>query len=116
LESLHVTGQALGNEAMRKVIDDAANDVKNGKPLSEPLSQSKYFPPVLSQMVAVGEETGDIETVLIKLADFYDREVDEVAESLTSILEPLMIVILGSVVGVIALSVFGPISQLTQTL
>jgi len=116
LESLHVTGQALGNEAMRAVIENAAIEVKNGKPLSEPLSQSKYFPPVLSQMVAVGEETGDIETVLTKLADFYDREVDDVAASLTSILEPLMIVILGSVVGVIALSVFGPISQLTQSL
>lgn len=116
LESLHVTGQALGNEAMREVIENAAKDVKNGKPLSEPLSQSKYFPPVLSQMVAVGEETGDIETVLTKLADFYDREVDDVAASLTSIIEPLMIVVLGSIVGVIALSVFGPISQLTQTL
>lgn len=116
LESLHVTGQAIGNEAMRAVIENAAKEVKNGKPLSEPLSQSKYFPPVLSQMVAVGEETGDIETVLTKLADFYDREVDDVAASLTSILEPLMIVILGSIVGVIALSVFGPISQLTQSL
>ena len=116
LESLRVTGEAMGNEAMHKVITHAAEEVKAGKPLSVPLSESRYFPPVLSQMVAVGEETGDIESVLIKLADFYDREVDEVASSLTSILEPLMIVVLGSVVGVIALSVFGPISQLTQTL
>ena len=116
LESLRITGSALGNEAMRKVLDDAAEDIKAGKPLSEPLSKSSYFPPVLSQMVAVGEETGDMESVLLKLADFYDREVDDVANSLTSILEPVMIVILGGVVGTLALSVFGPISQLTQTL
>ncbi len=116
LESLHITGQALGNEVMRKVLDDAAEDIKAGKPLSEPLSKSSYFPPVLSQMVAVGEETGDMESVLLKLADFYDREVDDVANSLTSILEPVMIVVLGGVVGTLALSVFGPISQLTQTL
>ena len=101
---------------MRKVLDDAAEDIKAGKPLSEPLGKSSYFPPVLSQMVAVGEETGDMESVLLKLADFYDREVDDVANSLTSILEPVMIVILGGVVGTLALSVFGPISQLTQTL
>jgi type IV pilus assembly protein PilC len=116
LESLRITGQALGNEAMRKVLDDAAEEIKAGKPLSEPLSKSRYFPPVLSQMIAVGEETGDMESVLLKLADFYDREVDDVANSLTSILEPIMIVVLGGVIGMLALSVFGPISQLTQTI
>ena len=116
LEALEVTGEALGNEAMRKVLVGASAEIKNGKPLSEPLSKSSYFPPVLSQMIAVGEETGDIDTVLIKLADFYDREVDEVAESLTSILEPIMIVVLGSIIGTIALSVFGPISQLSQAI
>jgi type IV pilus assembly protein PilC len=91
-------------------------EIQEGAPLSVPLSRSKYFPPVLSQMMAVGEETGDIETVLIKLANFYDREVDEVTESLTSILEPIMIVVLGSIIGVIALSVYGPITQLTKTI
>jgi type IV pilus assembly protein PilC len=116
LESLRVTGEALGNEVLKQVLVDAAIEIQEGAPLSVPLSRSKYFPPVLSQMMAVGEETGDIETVLIKLANFYDREVDEVTESLTSILEPIMIVVLGSIIGVIALSVYGPITQLTKTI
>jgi len=116
LESLRVTGEALGNEVLKQVLVDAAIEIQEGAPLSVPLSRSKYFPPVLSQMMAVGEETGDIETVLIKLANFYDREVDEVTESLTSILEPIMIVVLGSIIGVIALSVYGPITQLTETI
>jgi len=116
LESLNVTANAVGNEVIKRHILDAQQAVKNGKSLSEPLSGVKLFPPILSQMIAIGEETGEIDTVLEKLADFYDQEVDQVANSLTSILEPIMIVILGSIIGVIALSVFGPISSITQSI
>ena len=113
LESLRVTGRASGNKVIERHIFEAAKEVKAGKPLSDPLSRVKIFPPILSQMVAVG---GQIDNVLEKLADFYEREVDEVTESLSSIIEPILIVILGTIVGTIALSVFGPLSQLTQSI
>lgn len=116
LESLKVTGRASGNKVIERYIFEAAAEVKAGKPLSDPLSRVKIFPPILSQMVAVGEETGQIDNVLEKLAGFYEREVDELTESLSSIIEPILIVILGSIVGTIALSVFGPLSQLTQNI
>jgi type IV pilus assembly protein PilC len=77
---------------------------------------SKHFPPIVPQMLAVGEETGQIDTILIKVADFYDEEVDTVIDSMSSILEPMMIVILGSVVGLIAASVMGPIASLSKNL
>jgi type IV pilus assembly protein PilC len=114
LDALEVTGGAIGNKVIEKELQDAANDVKAGKPLSEPLSRSKIFPPIVAQMIAVGEETGQIDTILVKVADFYDEEVDTVIESLSSIIEPLMIIVLGSLVGLIAASVMGPIASLSQ--
>jgi len=114
LQALKVTADAAGNEVIRQTITNAAKEVEQGKPLSQPLSDAKFFPPILSQMVAVGEETGEIDKILAKLADFYDQEVDRAAESMTSIIEPLMIVVLGGIVGVVVLSVFGPISSISQ--
>lgn len=116
LDSLQVTSEAIGNAVIQKELSGAIKAVKNGKPISEPLAQSKVFPPIVSQMIAIGEETGEIEDILNKLAGFYEEEVDRVSSSLTSIIEPIMIVILGGIIGVIALSVFGPISSITQEL
>jgi type IV pilus assembly protein PilC len=114
LESLDVTGGAIGNKVIEAELKAAAVEVKNGKQLSEPLSQSKYFPAIVGQMLAVGEETGQIDTVLIKVADFYEEEADVVIDSLSALIEPLMIIFLGAVVGVIAASVMGPISNLNK--
>ncbi len=114
LDALSVTGNAIGNKVIEAELQEAAKEVKNGKPLSEPISQSKIFPAIVAQMLAVGEETGQIDTILVKIADFYDEEVDTVIESLSSIIEPLMIIVLGSIVGVIAASVMGPIASLSQ--
>jgi type IV pilus assembly protein PilC len=114
LEALEVTGGAIGNKVIEKELADAAKEVRNGKPLSEPIAASKYFPPIVAQMLAVGEETGQIDTILIKVADFYDEEVDTVIDSLSAIIEPIMIVIMGSIVGLIAASVMGPITSLSQ--
>jgi type IV pilus assembly protein PilC len=114
LDALQVTGGAIGNKVIEKELMDAANDVRAGKPLSEPIGKSKIFPPIVAQMLAVGEETGQIDTILVKVADFYDEEVDTVIDSLSSIIEPLMIIVLGSIVGVIAASVMGPIASLSQ--
>jgi type IV pilus assembly protein PilC len=114
LDALEVTGGAIGNKVIQEELSEAAKEVKNGKPLSEALSKSKHFPPIVFQMLAVGEETGQIDTILVKVADFYDEEVDTVIDSLSSIIEPLMIIVLGSIVGLIAASVMGPIASLSQ--
>lgn len=114
LDALEVTGGAIGNKVIEKELAEAAKDVRNGKPLSEPIAASKHFPPIVAQMLAVGEETGQIDTILVKVADFYDEEVDTTIESLSSIIEPIMIVIMGSIVGLIAASVMGPITSLSQ--
>jgi type IV pilus assembly protein PilC len=116
LDALQVTGSAIGNKVIEEELKDAAEEVRNGKPLSEPMSRSKIFPPIVAQMLAVGEETGQIDKILIKIADFYDEEVDTVIDSLSSIIEPVMIIVLGSIVGVIAASVMGPIASLSQNI
>lgn len=116
LEALDVTAKAIGNTVIEKELMAAAKEVRNGKQLSEPLSESKLFPPIVSQMLAVGEETGQTETILVKVADFYEEEVDALVGALSSIIEPVMIVVMGAMVGLIAASVIGPISSLAQNI
>lgn len=116
LDALEVTGGAIGNKVIEAELKEAAKAVKNGKQLSESLSQSKNFPPIVTQMLAIGEETGQIDTILIKVADFYEEEVAVVIDSLSSIIEPIMIVVLGGMVGMIAASVMGPISSLSKNI
>lgn len=116
LDALEVTGGAIGNKVIEAELKDAAIQVKNGKPLSEPISKSKHFPPIVPQMLAVGEETGQIDTVLIKVADFYEEEVSTLIDGLASIIEPIMIVVLGGAVGLIAASVMGPIASLSKNM
>jgi len=116
LDALAVTGGAIGNRVIQAELADAAKEVQNGRPLSLAIAKCKHFPPIVSQMLAVGEETGQIDTILVKVADFYDEEVDATIDGLSSIIEPLMILVLGSVVGVIAASVMGPIASLSQNI
>jgi type IV pilus assembly protein PilC len=116
LDALEVTGGAIGNKVLEKELQDASKEVKNGKPLSEPMAASKFFPPIVGQMLAVGEETGQVDTILIKIADFYEEEVTTVIDSLSSIIEPVMIIVIGAMVGVIAASVMGPISSLSKNI
>lgn len=116
LDALEVTGGAIGNKVLEKELQEAAKDVKNGKQLSEPLANSKYFPPIVAQMLAVGEETGQVDTILIKVADFYEEEVSTMIDGLSALIEPLMIIGIGAIVGVIAASVMGPISSLSKNI
>ncbi|MDB5168932.1 MAG: Type secretion system protein [Candidatus Saccharibacteria bacterium] len=116
LEALEVTGAALGNKVIEKELKEAAEQVRNGKQLSEPISQSKHFPPIVAQMLLVGEETGQIDTVLTKIADFYEEEVTVMIDGLAAIIEPIMIVFLGAGVGLIAASVMGPIANLSKNI
>jgi len=116
LDALEVTGAALGNKVIEAELAAAAEEVKNGKPLSEPISQSPHFPPIVAQMLMVGEETGQIDTVLVKIADFYEEEVTVLIDGLAAIIEPIMIVFLGAGVGLIAASVMGPIANLSKNI
>ncbi len=114
VEALKVTSRAIGNDVYQKAIEDAANEVVNGKQLSQAIEGNKLFPGIVPQMLAVGEETGQTDIVLVKVADFYDEEVDAIIDALSSILEPVMIVIMGGMVGLVAASVMGPIASLSQ--
>ncbi|MCA9342737.1 type II secretion system F family protein [Candidatus Saccharibacteria bacterium] len=116
LDALQVTGGAMGNKVIEKELKETANEIRNGKQLSESLAKNKHFPPIVSQMLAVGEETGKIDTVLVKVADFYEEEVETTIDGLSSIIEPIMIILLGSAVGLIAASVMGPIASLSKNI
>lgn len=116
LESLDVTSRAVGNVLYEEAIKTAAIEVKNGKSLSSVIESNELFPPIVSQMLGVGEETGQTDTVLIKVADFYEEEVDLAIQSISSIIEPVMIVVMGGMVGLIAASVMTPIAQLSQNI
>lgn len=116
LEALNVTARAVGNVVYEKALIQAAEEVKNGKNLSSAISNNELFPPIVSQMLAVGEETGQTDTVLVKVADFYEEEVDTAIDGLSSIIEPMMIILMGGMVGLIAASVMGPIAGMSQNI
>jgi len=116
LEALNVTARAVGNTLYDEALVSAAKEVKNGRSLASVIGQNPLFPAIVGQMLAVGEETGQTDTVLVKVADFYEEEVDVAIEGISSIIEPAMIVILGGMVGVIAASVMGPIAGLAQSI
>jgi type IV pilus assembly protein PilC len=116
IETMTVTAHALGNVVYEQSLLDAVDKVKNGQQLSHILEEDGLYPSIVSQMLAVGEETGQTDTVLIKVAEFYEEEVDTAIASLSSIIEPVMIVIMGAAVGLIAASVMGPIASLAQNI
>lgn len=116
IESLRVTARAVGNDVYEKALLDAAEAVKEGDTLSSIIENNPIFPAIVAQMLAVGEETGQTDTVLVKVADFYEEEVDVAIEGLSSIIEPVMIVVMGSMVGLIAASVMQPIAGLAQNI
>ncbi len=116
LEALDVTSRAIGNVLYEDALKNAATQVKNGRSLSGTLENNPLFPSIVSQMLAVGEETGQTDTVLIKVADFYEEEVDLAIDGISSIIEPVMIVVMGGMVGVIAASVMMPIAGLSQNI
>jgi len=115
LEALSVTSRAVGNAIYEEALVQAEIEVKNGKTLSAVIEANKLFPPIISQMLLVGEETGQTDKILIKVADFFEEEVDAAVGSISSIIEPIMIVTMGSMVGLIAASVMLPIASLSQS-
>jgi type IV pilus assembly protein PilC len=116
LEALTITSRAVGNVLYERALIAAEIEVKNGKSLSSVIDANPLFPPIVSQMLSVGEETGQTDKILVKVAEFYEEEVDASIDSISSIIEPIMIVIMGSMVGLIAASVMLPIANLSQNI
>ncbi|HEV7584646.1 MAG TPA: type II secretion system F family protein [Solirubrobacteraceae bacterium] len=109
LLALEITGKTGGNVVVEEAMDGVINSVKRGGTLAAPLAQATIFPPMVTHMVGVGEETGALDTMLEKVAEFYEDQVEASVKALTSILEPIMIIMIGSIVGFIVVSMYMPL-------
>jgi type IV pilus assembly protein PilC len=114
LESLEITSDTVGNAVVAAAVKDVQTAVKAGDTLARPLANHPIFPPMIVQMLAVGEETGALDTMLTKIGDFYDQEVESLVESLTSLLEPALIVFLGGTVGGMVVSLYMPMFNIIK--
>jgi len=109
LQAIEITGHAAGNVVIEDAMADVQQSVKEGQPITTPLEKVPVFPAMVTQMIAVGEETGSLDAMLGKVADFYEDEVDASVKSLTSILEPILMIGVGSVVGLVVIAMYLPI-------
>jgi type IV pilus assembly protein PilC len=114
IKALEIAGSTAGNWVVEQALADVRVKVQEGIPIAEPLTANPVFPPMVSQMVKIGEETGELEQMLSKIADFYEDEVDSAIQSLTSIIEPLMMIGVGFMVGIIIISMYLPMFRLMQ--
>ncbi len=114
LQALEITSSTVGNKLVADAVDNVRTGVKEGESIARPLGQSDLFPPMVTQMLAIGEETGALDTMLNKVAEFYDAEVAATVESLTSLLEPVLMVFLGATVGTVVVALYMPIFSLIQ--
>ena len=112
IQALEITGQTAGNWMVENALGDVRAKVHEGVPIAQPLVDNPVFPPMVSQMVKIGEETGELEKMLGKIADFYEDEVDAAIQSLTSIVEPLMMILVGMMVGVIVIAMYLPMFRM----
>ncbi len=112
LEALEIVAKTAGNVVVEEAVMKARASISEGKTLAEPLAQTKVFPPMVTQMITVGESTGALDTMLSKIADFYEDEVDAAVEALTSLIEPVLMAFLGVVVGGLVIALYLPIFQL----
>ena len=109
IQALEITGKTSGNAVMENAMDSVIASVKSGGTIAAPLRESSVFPAMVSQMVGVGEETGALDSMLTKIAEFYEDEVTAAVKALTSIMEPAMIILVGGIVGVIVISMYLPL-------
>jgi len=116
LDAITVTGETAGNEVYSNMLSNVHDSIRQGESFATPLRQSKTVDAIVSNMVSVGEETGDLDKMLLKIADNYDEQVDVLVNSLMSLLEPIMIICLGSIVMTIVLAIFLPMIQIITTL
>jgi len=114
LQSLEITATSSGNYVIEKALLKSREAIREGLPIYQPLESEWVFPPMVTRMIAVGEETGDIDGMLAKIAQFYESEVDAAVKALTSIIEPLMIVVVGAIVGGIIVAMYLPMFQIFE--
>ncbi|MCK5011584.1 MAG: type II secretion system F family protein, partial [Deltaproteobacteria bacterium] len=112
LDGLGIVAGTAGNKIIEQAIIDTRTSISEGKTIAEPLSKSGIFPPMVTQMISVGESTGALDTMLDKIADFYEDEVDAAVEALTSLIEPLMMVFLGGTIGTMLAAMYLPIFKM----
>jgi type IV pilus assembly protein PilC len=113
---LDIVARTSGNKTVERGVLEAKKSIAEGQTLADPLEATGVFPPMVVQMISIGETTGNLDHMLAKIADFYDNEVDVAVETLTSLLEPMMIVFLGVVVGGLVVSMYLPIFQIGETI
>lgn len=116
MEAMEITARTTGNRVVQHGIMRARNSIREGSTIARPLEQSRIFPPLVVQMVAIGEQSGNLDEMLAKVADFYDKEVDAAVEALTTALEPIIMVLLGGIVGTMVIAMYLPIFKLIPTL
>jgi len=114
LQALDTVAKTAGNKVVEIAVLKSKESIREGERIAEPLKASRVFPPMVIQMIAVGEETGNLDTMLAKIADFYDQEVDVAVDALTSMIEPIIIVIMGIVIGAIVIAMFMPMFQMGE--
>ena len=112
LQSLDIVAETTGNVVLAKAVHDVQDSVRQGESLAGPLAQHAVFPPMVVQMLAVGEDTGAMDTMLHKISEFYDQEVEATTEALTSLIEPLMIAVLGGIIGAMIVALYMPIFRI----
>ena len=108
MDAIEQVAKMINNRIIREGLLDAKNQVAKGVPLSKPIKDMGIFPPMLPQMTKIGEETGNIEDMMDKVADYYEMEVNDAADALTAMLEPMIVVVMGVVVGGIVLAIYSP--------
>ena len=114
LQAMEIVERTAGNEVYARAIRAAGDSVRNGETLAEPLARAQVFPAMVTRMIGVGEKTGALEGMLMKIADFYDSEVRATVDALTSLIEPILIAMMGVVVGGIVVALFMPILGLAS--
>ena len=113
LTSLNVVKDTISNAVISKIIGNATENVAEGETLAKPLGEGKFIPEMVVNMVAVGEETGTLGDMLVKVSEFYDREVDNSINTVTKMVEPLLLIFMALIVGLMAASIFLPIADIT---
>jgi type IV pilus assembly protein PilC len=116
MQAIEITGKTAGNAVIERSMGDVITSVKSGGTIAAPLKDCSAFPPMVAQMVGVGEETGALDSMLAKIADFYDSEVEAAVKALTSIMEPVMIIFVGGIVGVIVISMYLPLFSIYNSI
>jgi type IV pilus assembly protein PilC len=116
MQAIEITGKTAGNAVIERSMGDVITSVKSGGTIAAPLKDCPAFPPMVAQMVGVGEETGALDSMLAKIADFYDSEVEAAVKALTSIMEPVMIIFVGGIVGVIVISMYLPLFSIYNSI